>query len=150
MTMLMDALHRRLPWNQRYPLPPSLITSRLEKKLFNGDRPSADNHEAIAAAAHFGYGAAAGALYACTAARSPAPDPLKGTASGLLLWFASYFGLLPALGLMRPANAQPEKRRFLMIAAHILWGIVAARMLSALERATDTALAKPVASRRTP
>jgi hypothetical protein len=116
----------------------------------NGDRPSSQTHEAIAALAHFGYGAAAGALYACTAARADAPDPAKGTASGLALWFASYFGLLPGLGILHSATQQPAERRLLMAAAHVIWGTVTAMMFTTLQRATDTTLAKPVSRTKAP
>jgi putative membrane protein len=44
----------------------------------------------------------------------------------------SYLGLLPALGILRPATEHPERRNALMIVAHLIWGsitgLIVARM----------------------
>jgi hypothetical protein len=47
---------------------------------------------------------------------------LAGTLYGLVVWGASYLGLVPALGLLSPATRHPRRRNALMIAAHLVWG----------------------------
>ena len=52
-------------------------------------------------AAHFGYGAATGALYALL---RPRGIILPGAAYGLLVWTVSYFGIMPGLRILQPAH----------------------------------------------
>ncbi|MCZ7572137.1 MAG: DUF1440 domain-containing protein [Ardenticatenaceae bacterium] len=122
MTIVMLLLHRLLPWLERYPLPPSRITARIAHRIGLRKRMSQEQHLALTALAHFGYGATAGAVYAPIAA-SWHPAPLVGgIAFGLIVWLASYLGLLPALAVLPPATEHPARRNALMIAAHIVWG----------------------------
>jgi putative membrane protein len=72
--------------------------------------------------AHFGYGAMMGLLYAPFAKKLPLPAIVKGLLFGLLVWAASYLGLLPLLGLSESAPTEPTGRNLLMIAAHLIWG----------------------------
>ena len=46
-----------------------------------------------------------------------------GLILGLLVWTLSYFGLLPALGILRPPTEMPMQRNALMLGAHLIWGI---------------------------
>jgi len=39
-----------------------------------------------------------------------------------MVWGGSYLGLLPSLGILRPATDHPAQRNALMIAAHLVWG----------------------------
>ena len=50
------------------------------------------------------------------------PPPLAGACYGLAVWAGSYLGLLPALGVLKPATEHPVRRIALMIAAHLVWG----------------------------
>jgi uncharacterized membrane protein YagU involved in acid resistance len=84
-------------------------------------------------AAHFGFGAASGALF------SAAPSGLRqqypvatGVAFGLCVWGASYLGWVPAMRLMPPATRQPAARNFMMIVAHIIWGATLGSAVKAL------------------
>jgi hypothetical protein len=52
----------------------------------------------VTAAAHLGFGAGCGALYAMVLRRSTA---LSGTSFGLGVWAASYAGWIPAMGSSR-------------------------------------------------
>jgi hypothetical protein len=63
MTAAARAMHRRLPASERYPLPPREI---VESGLPATTKRSLDEHgrQAATMAAHFGYGAATGALHA--------------------------------------------------------------------------------------
>jgi hypothetical protein len=118
MTAAMNRLHPRLPGAERYPLPPREITERLLPQL-RRDEVIKD----AATAAHHLYGAATGALIA---AASPTIGPLHGSAAGVTVWAASYFGWVPAAGILRGAHRQPARRSGLMIAAHLVWGAVTA------------------------
>jgi putative membrane protein len=122
MTVAMEIMHQELPWWERYPLPPSQIISKITEEL--GLRKNMDQSEHVAATliAHFAYGTAAGMVYAPLAKRVPLPSALKGIAFGLVVWTTSYLGLLPALGILRPATKHPARRNALMIAAHVVWG----------------------------
>jgi hypothetical protein len=135
MTLVMHRLHRRLPAAQRYPLPPREITERTAKALGHTDErglPDASLN------AHLAYGAATGALLALAASR---PRVTIGAAYGVLVWAASYFGWVPALRVLKPANRHPQLRNVLMIAAHLVWGGVTAESLRIFARAKEGMLA---------
>jgi uncharacterized membrane protein YagU involved in acid resistance len=122
MTAAMEIMHRRLPWWERYHLPPSQIIARVSRRLGLRQHMNQPEHITVTLLAHFGYGSAAGAVYAPIADHVPLPGVVKGIIFGLLVWSVSYLGLLPALGILRPATRQPPGRTALMIAAHVVWG----------------------------
>lgn len=132
MTIVMELLHDHLPTHERYPLPPGEIVADAERKA--GVAPPGGVHRALALAAHFGYGAAAGSLYGPLTAGLPAAPLVRGALFGLGVWGASYLGLLPALGVLRPATQHPARRSALMIAAHLVWG---AALAATAERLTE-------------
>jgi putative membrane protein len=82
--------------------------------------------------AHFGYGGAAGALFSGTQHRFPGGFAVRGAWFGLLVWSGSYLGLLPALGVLKPATAHPIPRNALMIMAHVIWGLFLATIFEVL------------------
>lgn len=133
-TAVMLALHPRLPRARRRPLPPVEITATL------ADRAGAENvrdgtgRRAATAIAHFGFGAAAGALYAPIGARAPSRPALSGIAFGVGVWAASYLGWIPAARLLSPATRQPTDRNAMMILAHIAWGAGLGTVFNALHR----------------
>ena len=122
MSAVMLALQKALPGEEREPLPPKQITENaaagagVNHKLTEGER------DAATAAAHFGYGAAAGAAYAAMAGKSGLPPAAEGALYGLAVWGGSYLGLMPAAGLYKSAVDEPATRNVMMIAAHIAWG----------------------------
>ena len=123
MTAVMLLLHRLLPAWEQYPLEPRRITTRLARRA--GLDEVAEEEPAATAAtavAHFGYGAAAGALFPPLAGWLPVNKVAAGLAYGLAVWAGSYLGLVPALGLLSPATEQPRRRNLLMITAHLVWG----------------------------
>jgi uncharacterized membrane protein YagU involved in acid resistance len=134
MSVAMELMHRRLPPQERYPLPPRQITASVAESA--GLEPHLDEPQkfTLTLLAHFGYGAAAGALYAPLAGRSPLPAPLAGVIFGLVVWTTSYLGWLPAARILRPATEHPWRRNALMIAAHVVWGLSAALLVTALSR----------------
>ena len=64
MTLFMQQMHQQLPARERYPLPPSEIVEELTEQAGIDDQIDQSEHLALTLLAHFGYGAAAGALYA--------------------------------------------------------------------------------------
>ena len=134
MTAAMRAMHRHLPPPERYPLPPreiiqASVPERIEVAL--GEQGRRD----LTLAAHFGYGAAGGAVFALVRPRSDGAAAVPGALYGVLVWAGSYFGLLPALGVLKLATRHPPQRNALMIAAHLVWGATTAVTLRELERA---------------
>ena len=124
MTVAMRAVQASLPAAQRHPLPPRRVTMRAARKV--GLRPHLQLDESerrgLTLAAHSGYGAAAGGLFGAIAPRN-LPDAVSaGVGYGLLVWAASYLGLMPALGLHPPATREPAGRNLMMILAHVVWG----------------------------
>lgn len=85
--------------------------------------------------AHFGYGASVGGLFGLFAPRDPAKSLAAGIGYGLFVWAGSYLGLLPSLGLHRPATREPAERNALMILAHIVWGATLGVLAPTLARA---------------
>ncbi len=136
MSAVMIALHRRLPQEEKYPLPPREITEKItaEQTLTPTTR------SALAWLAHFGYGGAAGVMYANV--RLPITPAARGPLFGLLVWLTSYFGLLPALGILSSPGRHPVRRSGLMIAAHLIWGWMLAILLDTfLNDRTETSTA---------
>src|SRR3546814_1245925 len=102
MTAAMNRLHQRLPPKDRYPLPPREITER----MLGSQSEAALKDKATAA--HFGYGAVTGALLAVI---DPTPRPAFGAVAGVATWIASYFGWIPAFGVLRSAETHPWRLR---------------------------------------
>jgi putative membrane protein len=123
MTLFMQRMHQELPARERYPLPPSEIVEHLAELAGVDDQLDRSEHLVLTLLAHFGYGAATGALYAPLANALRPPALLGGIAFGLGVWGTSYLGLLPALGVLRPATDHPARRNALMIGAHMIWGV---------------------------
>lgn len=137
MTAVMSRLHARLPADERYPLPPREISERSIR--MSDDEAMKD----AATAAHMAYGAASGAALAAV---DPGASPLRGAAEGAAIWAASYFGWIPAAGILRPAHDHPFRRNALMIAAHLVWGATQVFAYRELVRARGTVLrAGPIA-----
>jgi uncharacterized membrane protein YagU involved in acid resistance len=129
MTLFMRQMHQQLPATERYPLPPSEIVGVLTEHAGLADQITQPEHVALTTLAHFGYGAATGALYAPLARALKPPAVAGGAAFGLGVWGASYLGLLPALGVLRPATEHPARRNALMIGAHVVWGVALGLMV---------------------
>lgn len=84
-----------------------------------------ETRSALTWLAHFGYGGAAGAIYAAACRRSGGTSML-GLLFGLMVWTVSYFGLMPGVGALKPAGEHPTRRNLLMIGAHVVWGLTLA------------------------
>lgn len=146
MTVLMVVLHRFLKVQERYPLPPRVIMSR----LLGGhlgiaatvEGVDATELQAMTLVSHFAYGGACGSLLAAIEHFVSLPRAVKGIVFGLVVWAASYMAWLPALGILPPATEQPPRRNAVMIASHIVWGVAAGLVLDLLDR-PDAATGQP-------
>jgi uncharacterized membrane protein YagU involved in acid resistance len=136
MTTAMEAMFRDLPFTQKYPLPPRQITQELARKLgFEGELTERQ-HEALALASHFAYGAAMGGIYGLVTGGAVPRGALSGMLFGLGVWSASYLGLLPALDVLPPATEHPARRNALMILAHLVWGSSVGALTQQMEGST--------------
>jgi hypothetical protein len=128
MSAIMVAIHRRLPAGERYPLPPREITMKAIERVPGGREIDPATRSALTWLAHFGYGGAAGALYAGANAVAVGSQKSteRGLLFGLLVWAVSYLGLLPGLGVLKPVTEHPVRRSGLMIVAHLAWGLILA------------------------
>ncbi len=78
--------------------------------------------DALAVAAHLGFGAGTGAAYALLP-RSRRPV-LRGVAVAQAVWAVSYAGWVPVLGALPPAHRDRPTRQAVMVAAHVVYGAV--------------------------
>lgn len=122
MTAVMFGLYPLLPREEQYELPPEQITKVTAEKAGIGKSKNETVNEIATGIAHFGYGAAVGALYPPLAKRTPLPPLTAGLVYGFLVWFGSYQGWLPQANILPPATRLPMRRNLLMIAAHLVWG----------------------------
>lgn len=120
MTAAMIVWHRCLPAREKYPLPPREIMGAVLEKA--GVSATSAETSAAALVAHFAYGGAAGGLYGMIPPAKLREPFVSGVVLGFLVWTLSYFGLLPALGILRPATEHPARRNALMLGAHFIWG----------------------------
>jgi hypothetical protein len=82
--------------------------------------------------AHFAYGIGCGGVFGWLKAKTPdvLPAPLTGAAFGALVWAVSYFGWVPAMGIMpRPERDRPG-RPTSMLLAHLVFGGVLGAFVS--------------------
>lgn len=123
MTLSLFRTHKALPWKEKSPLPPAIITDALQRKIGLFPNAKADVKEQATMVSHFGYGVVGGIAYAVIADKLPIHSPLlKGSLFGLSIWAASYYGLIPALDLKSEGEDMTSKRNLMMIAAHVVWG----------------------------
>ena len=122
MTIFMLATQRFLPKRQQYRLPPEMITSELARRAHMRHHLNKQMVLGATTLSHFGYGAAMGAAYGPLQKRISLPAPAQGMLYGLIVWAASYLGLLPLLGISASGHREPLRRNLMMIAAHIVWG----------------------------
>lgn len=129
MTTVMELGFNQLPHSQRYALPPREITAIVGEEAGVWGELSETQKEVATWAAHFGYGSAMGAIYGAVTPRH-CRNAWTGAAFGLGVWAGSYLGLLPGLGVLRPATQHPAGRNALMIAAHLVWGAALGQALA--------------------
>lgn len=133
MTVAMLLMHRLLPRQHRYELPPMIITRR----FMGGKGPLArfgtNEHKGLTILTHFGFGAAFGAVYALIPRQGPFPPALRGVLYAMCIWSGSYLGWIPAANILPPASKHPVQRNLLMIVAHVIWGAGLSVLLDRLD-----------------
>ena len=131
MTIVMEALRAVLPAEQHRRMPPREIVDRgIEKAADNpGQQADFDSGDriALAAAAHFAFGTAAGALFGATV-KARRPSVFMGISYGLSVWALAYGVGLPSLGLHPAATDDTSDRNEVLVVSHIVWGAVLARL----------------------
>ena len=130
MTAAMRRMHRHLPPDEQYALPPREIIQGLPDG-HSGARQDEDTISSRSILAHFAYGATTGALFGLLEKRSI----ITGVWFGIGVWTASYLGWIPAAGILVPATRHPMRRNALMLAAHVVWGAALAAGLREIEEA---------------
>jgi hypothetical protein len=126
MAAAMKALQQSSPSARRQALPPRQIALALARKAGLAHKLDGRGRNATTAAAHFGYGGAAGALYPYASRVLPGPTMMKGALFGTALWGAGYLGWVPAAGVLRSAAHETPGRNAMMILAHVVWGVATA------------------------
>lgn len=111
-------------------LPPRIITEEALDSA--GVSRTEDQEKALGMLNHFLFGAAAGTAYALLSRRvSPRPTAVGGMLFGSAVWLVSYWGWVPALGILpRPPDDRPG-RPAAMVIAHWVFG---ASLAAALRR----------------
>jgi uncharacterized membrane protein YagU involved in acid resistance len=89
-----------------------------------GEDPNRQSPEFQAAwlAAHAGYGAVCGVLFAAIRPVLSRSDLAAGLLFGAAVWGVSYFSLMPSLNLYPSAEDDSNQRQAVMIAAHAVFG----------------------------
>ena len=127
MTVFMRRMHRQLPPEDRYALPPRRIAMTMAAKSGLGPPQREEDRRALTMLAHYAYGTSLGAVYALVAPRTRWAPVVGGVPFGLAVWTGSYLGWLPAMDLHPPATEESAPRNALMIASHFVWaGTIAA------------------------
>jgi hypothetical protein len=112
-----------------------------------GHEPDRITRRQLGSAAHYAFGAGAGAAYGLLAARLPALRAGSGTFYGALVWALADEGLMPALGLSRgPRRLSPAVHAY-ALAGHVVFGAaLEAVMHSIAGRSSDLRVGQSVVS----
>jgi hypothetical protein len=124
MTLVMAGVREALPEDEQHSLPPRIVTERAAQAGGVAHRLDEPEKKAATTATHFGFGAAAGAVYGAVAPDLPFDPVLNGVAWGVGVWASSYLGWLPAAGLHPPAHRESAGRNAMNIGAHVVWGAI--------------------------
>jgi hypothetical protein len=116
------------------PMPPEEITAEMLERAGVREEAGEAGTDVLAAFAHFGFGAAAGAAYAPFAHRLPGPRALAAAAYATGVWAVSYLGWAPALHLVPPAH-RDLRRNAVMLPAHWVFGAVLGLLVRAAQPA---------------
>jgi uncharacterized membrane protein YagU involved in acid resistance len=133
MTIAMEALRACFPREQTRRAPPREVIDRTVDKTTNGAVVESKDRFLLTTAAHFGFGTAAGALYAAFVA-SRRSSGMLGVTYGLAVWGLAYGVALPSLGLHPAASEDTGERNQVLIASHVVWGWSVGKMMEAGRR----------------
>jgi putative membrane protein len=88
-----------------------------------GHRLPPSQQQAAMHSMHWGFGAAAGAIYGALVEVEPSLGAWKGAAFGLTLNKLTHESILPRMGLSAPKEAQPTQERISEWVTHAVYGI---------------------------
>ena len=86
---------------------------------------------------HWGFGAAAGAVYGAMVEVEPSLGAWKGAAFGVALNKITHESLLPKLGLTAPKDEQPAQERISEWVSHAVYGIFTDAVRRGIRRGLD-------------
>lgn len=86
---------------------------------------------------HWGFGAAAGAIYGAAVEMEPSLGAWKGAAFGVTLNKITHESLLPKLGLVAPKEQQPAQERISEWVTHAVYGIFTDAVRRVVRRSLD-------------
>jgi putative membrane protein len=137
MSVAMYAMQRLMPVERYKSMAPKKITVRMARKVgLEKQLGGRKRRNALTTLSHFGYGAAAGAIYAPMTADVQSSPIVKGAIFGFALWAGSYRGWLPAVNIWKP-RMESSKRRTVMVVSHLVWGVALGALVDRLERRTS-------------
>jgi uncharacterized membrane protein YagU involved in acid resistance len=87
-----------------------------------GTQPSDDTKQWLGSAAHYGFSAALGVMYALAIERAPMLRAGFGTLYGTLVWAIADEAVMPALGLSRGPREQPLGVHAYALSGHWVFG----------------------------
>jgi putative membrane protein len=114
------------------PEPPDVFAEKLAGYALHGEAKVVAS-EAI----HWGFGAAMGAAYGMLAEVYPAVTAQEGANFGLVLMSLTHETALPAMGLAAPPDEQSAREHTSEAATHVVYGVVAERVRSAVRKMLD-------------
>jgi len=132
MTLAMKLMHKQLPPQEKYPLPPRQVLEGMAEAAGVNEHLDEEDRETATWVSHFAYGTLCGAAYGALSGRVGRHGALAGAGFGVAVWAGSYLGWLPAAGILSPATEHPPRRNALMITAHAVWGLTAGLVLQSL------------------
>lgn len=137
MTIFMRRLFKELPPNEKYPLPPRIITENLTKKIgIKKEIEKAGGMTPATWVSHFAFGTAAGLWYGLRNFRTKDASTGDGIRFAMKVYALQYGGTLPMSGLFPPIQSQPLERNALMVAAHVVWGATLGFLTNQLTRSS--------------
>jgi hypothetical protein len=122
-------------------MPPKKITEGM-LGLFGVHHPDPAERDLATAAAHMGYGTAAGVVYGGLrrVLGGRVPGVISGAVFGAGVWAISYMGWVPAAKLLPPPRKDFPTRPPTMLGLHLVYGAVLGQAMDMVEpRAQDAA-----------
>lgn len=95
---------------------------RAAYEIATGERPDPRTEHWLGTAAHYGFGAAAGVVYALASRAAPPLRSGFGTVYGTLVWVLADEGVMPALGLSRGPGELPAGVHGFALGGHWVYG----------------------------
>lgn len=105
--------------------PPMKLANRISDDVLRLDLPK-EKKEKLAMGVHYGFGAAAGALFGALAPRAPFLSAGLGTVYGTLFWMLGDEIGMPVMGLSKPSQDYPWQTHARAWAAHVGYGVAVA------------------------